>query len=182
MEIVQGQYEKSRRLEVLSPEDKKRREELDRSQELVVNGEKHSEERRGFLGYVVAALGAVFAGVVAYPVVRYIIPPEKKVVEETSAVVAKESDIPVGTAKNVKFNNKPVFLLNQGGGTIVALSAVCTHAGCNVQWKADEKIIYCACHGGKYNTEGAVIGGPPPRPLDALKAKVQDGNITISKA
>ncbi|MBC8044154.1 MAG: ubiquinol-cytochrome c reductase iron-sulfur subunit [Rhizobacter sp.] len=187
MNIVQGQYETSRRLEVLSGEDQQRRNVLDESQKGIVehnNGQGAETNRRGFLGKIVAALGALFGLSVIYPIARYIYPPDKKVVEENadSAVVGKLAELAPNTAKNYKFNGKAVFVLNQGNETLAAMSAVCTHLGCNVAWKSDEKVVFCSCHGARYDLEGKKISGPQPADLQPYTAKVQDGNIVISKA
>ena len=48
----------------------------------------------------------------------------------------------------------------------VAISTRCAHLGCPVRYvQASERFI-CPCHGGVYDFEGAVDGGPPVRPLD----------------
>jgi menaquinol-cytochrome c reductase iron-sulfur subunit len=64
--------------------------------------------------------------------------------------------------------------LGEGGEPLV-VSAVCTHLGCNVRWRSDEERFACPCHKGFYDAEGNVISGPPPRALDRLETRVQDG-------
>lgn len=44
-----------------------------------------------------------------------------------------------------------------------AVSAVCTHLGCTVD-KAEDG-FRCPCHGSVFDANGAVRGGPAPRPL-----------------
>jgi Rieske Fe-S protein len=60
-------------------------------------------------------------------------------------------------------------------GEFLALSAVCTHLGCNVRWRAAESRFACPCHAGYYDPTGEVISGPPPRPLRQLETRVRDG-------
>ena len=62
----------------------------------------------------------------------------------------------------------------------VALSAVCTHTGCNVAWKGGEGQFVCPCHGGRYDREGNVVSGPPPRPLQRPPVKTQGGQWYIA--
>jgi Rieske Fe-S protein len=63
---------------------------------------------------------------------------------------------------------------------VVAISAGCTHLGCIVTWDEDQKIFKCPCHDGRYDAEGRVISGPPPRPLRRHKTKIEDGRILLT--
>ena len=55
---------------------------------------------------------------------------------------------------------------------IVALSPVCKHLGCTVDWdtdKANPDHFYCPCHGGLYTKDGSNVKGTPPvAPLRCL--------------
>ena len=67
---------------------------------------------------------------------------------------------------------------------VVAYSAVCPHAGCEVTlWVAEQKILECLCHYSHFNPrEGAmVIDGPAPRALAALPLKIVNGNLAVAK-
>src|SRR5262249_11817256 len=53
---------------------------------------------------------------------------------------------------------------------VVAYSAICPHAGCEVSgWNEQQAILECSCHASHYNPRdaAAVIDGPTPRPLPA---------------
>jgi Rieske Fe-S protein len=63
---------------------------------------------------------------------------------------------------------------------VVVINATCTHLGCIVTWKEDQKIFQCPCHDGRYDAEGLVISGPPPKPLERHKTKVVDGRIFVA--
>lgn len=56
----------------------------------------------------------------------------------------------------------------------IALLSTCSHLGCSVSWEEESRRFRCPCHGGLYDAEGAVIGGPPPRPLTRLEVKIED--------
>jgi len=63
---------------------------------------------------------------------------------------------------------------------IMAFSAVCTHAQCTVtNWKPDEQVLECLCHGSEYDPRqaGKVVLGPAPRDLPALPVKIRDGQL-----
>jgi cytochrome b6-f complex iron-sulfur subunit len=94
-------------------------------------------------------------------------------------VVIPEKDLPEGEAKFFEFAGTAAVLVKAKKGGVVALSAVCTHLGCIVQWDKDKQIFICPCHGGRFTPEGKVISGPPPKPLNTLKATVADGKITV---
>jgi Rieske Fe-S protein len=74
-----------------------------------------------------------------------------------------------------------VFLVWDGAQTIRALSATCTHLGCQVGWDGRAKKFKCPCHGGVYAPDGAVLEGPPPRPLDRIEARIdpKDGSVLV---
>jgi cytochrome b6-f complex iron-sulfur subunit len=81
-----------------------------------------------------------------------------------------------------KFGTKPAMLIHHKDGTWSAMEAVCTHLACTVQYQAEENRLYCACHGGVYDTKtGAAVSGPPPKGLKAFNVKVQDGTVIVSK-
>ncbi len=70
-------------------------------------------------------------------------------------------------------------LLNLGGfiyvnNTIVfkgldnnyyALSKVCTHQGCDVEYNVSQNQMTCICHGSRFDISGTVLNGPATSPL-----------------
>jgi Rieske Fe-S protein len=48
-----------------------------------------------------------------------------------------------------------------------------------VRWDAPAKKFRCPCHGGVYGPDGAVVEGPPPRPLDTIEARIDPKNQTV---
>jgi len=64
----------------------------------------------------------------------------------------------------------PGIVVRLGNGSFVAYDAVCTHAGCTVEWDAPDKVLYCPCHGAAFDpaNKGAVLGGPTDQPLASL--------------
>jgi Rieske Fe-S protein len=66
---------------------------------------------------------------------------------------------------------------------IVAFSAVCTHAGCDISlWQAEVQRFKCACHDSEFDPkEGArVVGGPAPRRLPMLPVKMVEGVLMVA--
>jgi Rieske Fe-S protein len=67
---------------------------------------------------------------------------------------------------------------------VVAYSAICPHAGCEVNsWVEEQKILECPCHNSRFNPrEGAaIIDGPTTRSLAALPLKIVDGKLVVAK-
>jgi thiosulfate dehydrogenase [quinone] large subunit len=64
----------------------------------------------------------------------------------------------------------PGIVVRLSNGTYVAYDAVCTHAGCTVEWDAPDKVLYCPCHGAAFDpaNKAAVLGGPTNQPLASL--------------
>jgi cytochrome b6-f complex iron-sulfur subunit len=60
--------------------------------------------------------------------------------------------------------NRIVFLRRRGR-EVIALSAECTHLGCNVTFDAATEKLLCPCHKGVFTLDGSVESGPPPAPL-----------------
>jgi Rieske Fe-S protein len=72
-----------------------------------------------------------------------------------------------------------VFLVWDGAREVKAFSATCTHLGCQVHWDGSARQFRCPCHGGAYAMDGAVVEGPPPRPLDTVAARVEDAGRLV---
>ena len=72
-----------------------------------------------------------------------------------------------------------VFLVWDGDKTVHALSATCTHLGCQVRWHADATRFQCPCHGGMFDASGNVVSGPPPRGLDRLEARLDENGEAV---
>lgn len=138
--------------------------------------------RRAFLqalfkGSVLALFGATL-----YPVLRYLSPPRGAESSVSSAVAAKVGELATNTAKIFRFGNRPGMLIRTPQNELRAFSAVCTHLNCTVQYDNNASVIWCACHNGKYDLNGQVISGPPPRPLEAYQVNIRGDDVVVSKS
>lgn len=148
--------------------------------EVINQSQEFVEERRSALTKIVAGIGTLLGLSVLYPVSQFVVHPPKKKVEEKEKAVAKLDELPPGTGKTFQLGENRVFVLNVNGN-LTAMSAVCTHLGCLVQWKPDENLVFCACHGARYTSKGEIVRGPQPAPLAPFGVRVENGEIIISK-
>ena len=63
----------------------------------------------------------------------------------------------------------------------VAISTRCAHLGCPVRYIQASAKFVCPCHGGVYDDQGKVEGGPPVRPLDRHETRVVSGRVEIGQ-
>jgi len=96
-------------------------------------------------------------------------------------VASKVGDLKPNSSKIFRFGSRPALLLMTFEGEYRALSAVCTHLSCTVQYRNDLHQIWCACHNGLYDLNGRNISGPPPRPLEAFQVHVRGDEIVVSR-
>ena len=69
--------------------------------------------------------------------------------------------------------------LDEDPNTYIAISTRCAHLGCPVRFVRAAGNFICPCHGGVYDFEGKVIGGPPVRPLDRFQTRVSGDTLEI---
>jgi menaquinol-cytochrome c reductase iron-sulfur subunit len=70
-------------------------------------------------------------------------------------------------------------LPGESASEYIAITTRCAHLGCPVRWIEASTRFVCPCHGGVYDFQGKVAGGPPPRPLDRFVTRVQAGQVQV---
>jgi cytochrome b6-f complex iron-sulfur subunit len=141
----------------------------------------HQPKRRDFLLYGFGASLTTFMGMILYPVFRFVMPPPTPESSQHSVKAANIKDLKPNSAKIFPFGSRPAILIRQADGSFRALSAICPHLNCTVQFREDRKIIWCACHNGQFDLAGKVIAGPPPRNLEEYDVNVQGEDVIVSK-
>lgn len=138
------------------------------------------QSRRKFLNSLLSLSGIAGLAAILYPVFTYMLPPKTTEPKVNLVKAGMASEFPNNSYKIVKFGRKPVILVKTEDGQFKALSAVCTHLECIVQYKSDTHQIWCACHNGIYDLNGRNVSGPPPRPLTQYDVKVVKDEIIIT--
>jgi cytochrome b6-f complex iron-sulfur subunit len=136
-----------------------------------------SAQRRNFLFVIVGTVGVALAGLTAWPVWKYLAPGKKS--GELEKITVARSEVAVGKAHFFNFHGQPAVVLQTKPGAFAAFSAVCTHLGCVVKWVTEKQEFLCPCHAGRFSTDGTVLGGPPPKPLESLPVAVQGDQVLI---
>lgn len=137
--------------------------------------------RRGFVEMLLAGGFMATAAAFIYPVLRYFVPPQTADLGGDSVVAGKVGDLAPNSGKVFRFGSRPGLLIRTAEGEYRAMSAVCTHLSCTVQYRPDMREVWCACHNGTYNIDGRNISGPPPRPLEAYNVQVRGDEIFVSR-
>lgn len=139
------------------------------------------KNRRWFLvGGLLSSLTA-FAGMVFYPIIRFVMPPPVPESNQNSVMAAKVNELKPNSGKIFPFGSKPGILLRLANGEYRAFTAVCTHLQCTVQYQEDIQQIWCACHNARFDLNGQVASGPPPAPLETFDVFVGKEDIIVTK-
>ena len=116
------------------------------------------------------------------PILAYLMPVRESGIYGGPIAVGRVEDFPAGTGAVVTVNGKPVIIVNTKAGGVKPFSAVCTHLGCVVYWDKAKGVIHSPCHDGLFSpVTGAVVSGPPPRPLPAYESQIKDGQVYVGK-
>jgi thiosulfate dehydrogenase (quinone) large subunit len=90
--------------------------------------------------------------------------------------LAESSALAPGEALSVSISGEPALVLRGEDGAVRAFSAVCTHQGCEVEWRDGE--IRCPCHHARFDVvSGAPLRGPAGEPLSVVRVVERGGEI-----
>jgi cytochrome b6-f complex iron-sulfur subunit len=127
-----------------------------------------------WIGAAVIVIGELIGGTFAF-----LWPRRKGPKVETVFIAGKVTDFKAGEV--IPFRKERTLILRTEEG-FLAISAICTHLHCIVNWNEVHKKFECPCHGAKFNQYGEVLEGPPPRPLDLYKLQIIAGNVVVDRA
>ncbi|MBE3554525.1 MAG: ubiquinol-cytochrome c reductase iron-sulfur subunit, partial [Thermicanus sp.] len=147
--------------------------------------------RRQFLTYTLMGVGGFLAATILTPMIRAAIDPALKAGAQSNMVpVADVNEIttePKSFSFKVKMDDAWVkgqdttltAWVYKDGDKIIAMSPICKHLGCTVNWNTNPKFpehFFCPCHAGLYTKDGVNVPNTPPKaPLDLYDYQVKDG-------
>ena len=139
--------------------------------------------RREFLTTVTAAwtIVIVTAATSGAALVRYLYPNDTSE-RSTQFKIGSPREYPVAESETVderyKINNR--IWVVRDDRQIYVLSAVCTHGGCPMNWRAKSRRFECACDGSQFDVRGRNVEGPADRSLERVKVTLApDGRMEV---
>ncbi|MGZ5342616.1 MAG: QcrA and Rieske domain-containing protein [Solirubrobacterales bacterium] len=156
--------------------------------------EGESMTRRNVFAVGGQALGGLAAAAIVLPAVGFAVAPILKKPTETWQAVGPTGVFSPDTytlviitiVEGIGEAGKSVAYVRQGSTDLkedpsdyIAISTRCAHLGCPVRFVQAAANFICPCHGGVYDFQGKVIGGPPVRPLDRFQTRVAGGQVEI---
>lgn len=156
--------------------------------------EKREMSRRQFLSYTLGGTGAFMVGVPLLYNLRFAVDPLLQDQAGGAFVKVAKADQITQTPKSFTFEKTVVdgwyesnqrfeaWIAKDAEGTIFALSPICKHLGCTVNWAAQQPDQYfCPCHEARYTKDGLNLV-VAPSPLDQYEVKVdENGNVYLGQ-
>lgn len=76
-------------------------------------------------------------------------------------------------------NGRTLLLARTSPTDVIALSAICTHEGCLVDFDSTQNLIVCPCHGSEFAESGAVVRGPARTPLVSYPTALSGDQLVV---
>jgi nitrite reductase/ring-hydroxylating ferredoxin subunit len=94
--------------------------------------------------------------------------------------VATLAEVPLGTAKQVRVNNRLLALFNVAG-TLYAIEDVCPHRGAPLsEGECEGAEVICPWHGARFDlTSGNHLSPPAPRGVAAFRVQVVGDEVQV---
>jgi menaquinol-cytochrome c reductase iron-sulfur subunit len=151
------------------------------------------ETRRSFLGALLGVGSVCVGALLSVPLIRLVLHPLLRsttpVAWSDVGTVGEFVSMNAPTRKSILIeqldgwrkvvSEKPVYVIKDAGGQLDVLSSVCPHLGCSVPWVAEKNEFVCPCHMGRFAPDGKLLGGPPPRGMDHLESRIENGVLQV---
>jgi Rieske Fe-S protein len=150
------------------------------------------------LGLLTGAVAALIGACLALPALAYVLSPLRRRGGKTAGDGDFQDLGPIDQWPVGRWQLLPMDLVRQDGweklrvrhgiwvrrrkgatAEIEVLSSICPHLGCPLNWHPDQAQFVCPCHGGTFDANGRLVSGPPPRSMDPLPFRVQEGRLLV---
>jgi cytochrome b6-f complex iron-sulfur subunit len=92
--------------------------------------------------------------------------------------VVSLASLPYGKAMRFSTDAVEGFVVNNGG-TVLAMSAVCTHMGCILRFNQPAQRLDCPCHGASFDLNGSPLKGGYLDSLPRLATRLRGGSVEV---
>ncbi|HEX7055929.1 MAG TPA: ubiquinol-cytochrome c reductase iron-sulfur subunit [Bacilli bacterium] len=150
--------------------------------------------RRQFLNYTLGGTGGFMLGLPISYMLRFSVDPLLQPKGKGDFVKVVEASQITSTPKSFKFKKHQVdgwyesdpdfeaWIIKDDEGKIYALSPICKHLGCTVNWNTEPDTspnqFVCPCHGAHYTKDGKNLV-VAPAPLDEYQVKIDNGYVYL---
>lgn len=149
--------------------------------------------RRTFLGWILGVGTVSIAGLLSIPLVRFALDPLTRSATSTGwsdlgpTSDFSETNVPQKRTISITqidgwrtvISEKSIYVVKKASGELTVLTSICSHLGCSVKYNETTNQFKCPCHNGTFTTEGKLVSGPPPRDMDNLDMRIQDGHLQV---
>ena len=157
---------------------------------------KPDQNRRNFFMIFSLFIGSLIGIAISFPVIGFLFHPLRK-----KTVYSGENFIKIGsineltaempkklTVSSFKVDGWNIFdniilgatwLVKQENGGVVAMSSICPHLGCGIDWDPKRNEFVCPCHDSVFDIKGKVVSGPAPRSMDTLETEVKGDEVFV---
>ena len=141
--------------------------------------------RRKFLETSCAGLGLIVGGTLISTVGLKTIRAKSRSANGLREIPIMLVDAPelqeVGKAYRLQIDelDKDILVVQYTRGKFVAVDIKCTHKGCNVDYKIEEKLFQCPCHESAFDLKGVPNGGPATKPLGTYKTYLSGEEVIV---
>jgi len=151
----------------------------------------NDNSRRRFLEIMTCFLAMFCGALLAIPFIGSLIGPVLRRKNAHWRKVGSIGSLGIGQPLSISFIDRTedayiretvtreVWVVKLPSEGLTVYSPICTHLGCRYEWDATSGHFACPCHGSVFALDGKVLGGPAPRPLDTLPAKIENGELFV---
>jgi nitrite reductase/ring-hydroxylating ferredoxin subunit len=98
----------------------------------------------------------------------------------------KSSAFALGVPQLVTLPGGDALFITRNSKGLTAVSAKCTHRGCELGWVAADSLLECPCHGAEFKSDGTNVHGTRRKPQESLAAlqavpvREKAGNVEVN--
>lgn len=155
-----------------------------------------NESRRRFMVTGVGFVGTAVAGVTLAPAAKLLAYPLAD-----DAATNSGSDVLIDAGKASQFGEAPIKVdlyadkvdawnrqinvkvgsawVLERDGELIAMSTVCPHLGCAIDYDEEGKRFVCPCHDSFFDLDGVQTEGPSPRSMDRLDLVAAENLVKV---